>query len=269
MAVVLDPETVAGRGFRPPGDFAPHRALTMVRVVIPEFGRLVPAFPLAFLDDGARAPLVAVLGVEEGRNLYVSNEGRWLGSYVPARIRSHPFCLEAVAGEGPRLAIEESADVLREGPGTRPLFDADGAPSDFHREMRAFLARLEACQAVVDRATAALRRLDLLEPWPIGLDFADGQRDMPDFLRVREAGLVELSDAAFLELRAAQALQLAYAQIFSMRNLALLGVLWRLRGEGAGDRRVPPFGPELDDGGAHFDFIDLAELPPPGDGRRG
>ena len=59
----------------------------------PELARMAMELPLAFVRVNGQIVPVAVMGVEPGRNLYVDSGGQWLGQYVPAIVRSHPFAL--------------------------------------------------------------------------------------------------------------------------------------------------------------------------------
>ena len=69
----------------------------------------------------------------------------------------------------------------------------------------------------------------LIVPWEIKI--RDGDKDVPvkGFHRIDEAALNALDDAAFLKLRAAGALALAYGQLISMHQLATLSRLIAFR----------------------------------------
>ena len=91
---------------------------------------IVPAsadYPVVFTVTPDGAVPVAVLGLQEGANLFVGEDGQWLGGYVPAFLRRYPFVFSTEdGGERLTLCIDESyAGCNREDRGER-LFDADG-----------------------------------------------------------------------------------------------------------------------------------------------
>jgi hypothetical protein len=78
-----------------------------------------------------------------------------------------------------------------------------------------------------------LARHALLEPWAIMINQEDREIPVSGVLRVREQGLAQLDDTAFVELRRAGALHLAHAQMLSMPNTTVLGGLARLHAQHA------------------------------------
>ena len=45
---------------------------------------------------------MAILGIQEGQNLFVMPDGRWdRRAYIPAYIRRYPFCVHTVRHDSP------------------------------------------------------------------------------------------------------------------------------------------------------------------------
>ena len=241
--IPVTPEALAGRGYVPPDGHAAFAGVTQVPVVISELAAAATALPLAFAEEKGGPRLVALTGLEAGHNLLLGPEGRWLGGYVPAWVRAHPFALE---GEPPRLTVE-AVHLAEDG---APLLGGQGGPGALVRQMDGLLHRLAEEQAAADRAAVRLSRLGVLAPCPIHLCDAEGEREIAGLRRLDEAALHRLPDAAFLELRRDGGLALAHAQLFSMRVLPTL--LWLHRIHRHGDT-PPPAVPAGPDG---FDFAD-------------
>jgi len=59
----------------------------VVALVAQELPRACLSLPLGFVKTEAGFQVVAVQGLQPGRNLWVAPDGRWLGCYVPADYR--------------------------------------------------------------------------------------------------------------------------------------------------------------------------------------
>lgn len=222
---VLSREQHAALRLRPVTDFAFAAKETMLPLVGAEIARAVYAFPMAFVaQPGGAYSLMAVLGLDAGQNLYVSVDGRWLGSYQPAALRRYPFGLVrgAAAGE-PVVCIDRASSLLSETDGM-PLFAPDGAPSDTLNGVISFLAEVDKSEQATTKACQALVDQGVLAPWEIKVQQVDGHvRRVNGLFRVDEARLNALDEAAFLALRRTGALPLAYAQLLSIGKLQDLG----------------------------------------------
>jgi hypothetical protein len=73
---------------------------------------------------------VALQGLENGKNLFVAPDGRWLGGYIPAALRGYPFKVLQDNSEPPRhfLCFDEESDLLVDAtePNSQPFFKEDG-----------------------------------------------------------------------------------------------------------------------------------------------
>ncbi|MGE0715119.1 MAG: SapC family protein [Alphaproteobacteria bacterium] len=93
-------------------DYAFARAVATVPIGAAEIERISNELPIVFTLDPPG--IHAVLGVEGGRNLFVS-DGRWDGvSYIPAIVRQYPFSLVPDSAQAGRfvLALDEDCAWL-------------------------------------------------------------------------------------------------------------------------------------------------------------
>lgn len=202
-------------------DFA--RADAVTPLVAAEFPKAVMSLPIAFLLQGDAYVPVAVLGLEPGKNLFVAQNGRWIGQYVPAALRGYPFVLLR-NGEQLLMCVDEESGLI--GDEGQPLFDAEGKLAEAAQGLLDFLVQVEQSRARTAAACAALARHGCIRPWTIThkLD-AENERRIEGLFQVDEAALNALPDEAFLELRRAGALLIAYGQLLSMQHLPVLGQL--------------------------------------------
>lgn len=202
---------------------------TITPLVAAELAKATVSFPVAFHKQGEDTTLVAVLGIEPGCNLFVAPDGRWVGSYVPARLRSFPFILAMTPDNRQVLCIDEQSGLVVDQPDNERFFEDDGQPTTAMRAIADFLMKVHENRIMTDKACGTIERLGLLEPWTFVVAGEQGPRNVTGLWRVNESRLNQLSDTDFIELRRTGALALAYGQLMSMGHLALLERLATLR----------------------------------------
>lgn len=194
------------------------------------YGELTAAsrhYPLVFAtaDGGATFAPVAVLGLADGQNVFVSPGGDWDASaYLPAFVRRYPFCISKlyVDGEprGDKVVCVVKAYVDAQG---MPLFEESGAPTAYWTQMERLLADFESDLDRTAAMCAALARLGLFAPFT----FTVMHDDVPG---LKLEGMFRIDQKAFDALRPAtlKALQRKgflgpiYAHLHSLENFAAL-----------------------------------------------
>lgn len=212
------------RWLRPNGyTFAAREAV--VPVFAAEVSKAAMSLPLAFIARGDEYQVVAALGLAPGQNLFVAQDGRWLGNYVPAALRSYPFCL-ANTPEGQQvLCFDTDSGLLSDGLAGEPFFNADGTPVTVVAEMLDFLGQLEANRSATAAACAALQAQKVIVPWDIRVQSDGSENKVEGLYKVDVAAMSALPDGEFVTLRQNGALALAYCQLLSMQHLSTLADL--------------------------------------------
>ena len=195
----------------------------LISVVAAELPHLIPVMPLAFVRSGSGFELVAICSLEPNVNLYIAPDGHWLGGYIPATLRGHPFSLVKVEGrEDSVLCIdEESGAIVAAGQG-ESFFDASGAPTKAVTDILDFLSQIERNRQATQMAVEALRVAGLMQPWQINLQKEGRAVAVDGLFRVDEVAMNALPDEDFLKLRASGALAVAYSQLLSTAQLSAL-----------------------------------------------
>ena len=222
----VSPERHAAHGWRPSNSYAWAAREAVVPLVGSELPRAVLAMPVAFIRQHEMFLPVALLGFEPGAGLFVAADGRWTGGYVPAALRARPFVLVALEDGRKILCVDEEAGHVaprQQAPDAQPFFAEDGKLASRVQEVMRFLSAVEENRELTRKACAALETHKVLVPWEITLQMEAGPRKVEGLYRIDEAALGQLPDAAFLELRRAGALAVAYAQLISMAQLPALG----------------------------------------------
>ncbi len=186
-----------------------------VPIGLTEFDAVAQHFPILF-TSGANPVPVALLGLREGHNLFVTPAGAWQSdAYIPAYVRSFPFIfVEDTDNKTLVVGMEPDAPHIRPDVG-QPLFE-DGRPSPTLNEAIGF------CQAFREAVNAAAnfgRALDaarLLEEEEATVNFtAGGSARIRGFKVVKPERLAEVDDATFLDWRRMGYLNAIYAHLFS------------------------------------------------------
>ncbi|MDQ6436151.1 SapC family protein [Mesorhizobium sp. LHD-90] len=240
-------------------DFSFASVFNMTPVSAAEMIHMARAFPLAFVEIDGVQTLVALFSLRLGHNLFVAPDGRWLGGYVPAAVQHHPFSL-GVKGDGNvALCVNESSGLVRDaavGEEGFPFFGHDGKPTRETQDVADTLSKVRAGLQTARQAGAMLVEKKLLEPWPITAQEEAGNRKIDGVFRISEPALNAIGAEDLFALRNAGGLAVAYSQLFSMGNLAMLATLSNVRERAAKQRMAIPANSFIseDDGNLKIDW---------------
>lgn len=223
---------------RPTGyQFAAQDAVAFV--TSQEVPRAMASMALAFVEIGGTYAPVVVQGLRPGQNRFVGRDGRWLGDYLPAPYRAHPFGLARNADNMEVLCIDEAAGRVGESDTGEAFFAGDGSPAQAVAEAFKVLTELERDRARTLKACELLYRHGLLEPWQLQAQDGDEILETKGLFRIAEAKLYSLEPAALVDIRDGGALMLAYAQLFSMQQIHKLGKLGATASANPGTQQAP------------------------------
>ena len=224
-------ERHAGKGWRQPTDYAFAATRAVTPLLGMEFATAAVAMPIAFIEKSGRYLPVAMMSPVQGHNLFIGPGGQWLGSYIPAWLRSYPFrLLRTEGGDKMTLCIDEDSGMIVDADvDTQKFFEEDGSPSAAVKATLNFLQQVEQNRSLTDLAVAALAEAGLIGPWPLTVSVDNQPQTVNGLHRVDEAKLNALDDESFLKLRKSGALPLAYIQLLSMGRVAVFEQLRRLQ----------------------------------------
>jgi hypothetical protein len=189
-------------------------------------------YPIIFVEaEGEMAPL-ALLGLSEGRNLYVNDDGNWDCSYIPAFVRRYPFVLAKDRDNDTfTLCIDEASERCNEEGRGQALFDNE-EPSAYLTRMLELSRDWERARASTQTFCDKLVQLDLLRSRRITVRGGDGVAALAggfqaiDRARLRELDgntLTELMGNGYLEVMLAHLISLAGIEELASKLKALVG----------------------------------------------
>jgi hypothetical protein len=199
----------------------------MFAVTFPaEFRNLQAHYPIVFrkLPDGTGFEPIALLGLQDGQNLFLRPQG-WDAAYLPLAIERLPFY---IGMDGPELVVHVDLDSPRisttQG---EAVFLTHGGSTEFLERMTSVLLAIHQGLQDTPAFIAALLEHELLEPFVFEVERAPGSRSrLEGFYTVHEERLRALPGDALARLSQAGHLQAAYMAIASLSQFrALIGRL--------------------------------------------
>jgi hypothetical protein len=192
----------------------------LVPLTVTEFAPAALSYPVIFAGD-AKQP-VAVMGLRQGENLFVSEAGDFRPeAYIPAYVRRYPFVFANDDVEKRLiLCVDRAAPFLTEG-GQTPLF-VDGQPSQYTQQAMEFCNNFEQERLRTEAFVKLLTELDLFESkeavfTPRNPDgTAAAPQKLAEYFAVSEDKLKALPAEKLAELRDNGALGQIYAHLVSL-----------------------------------------------------
>ncbi len=192
----------------------------IVPLTVTEFAPSALSYPVIFVGD-AKQP-VAVMGLRQGENLFVSDAGAFKPeAYIPAYVRRYPFVFaNDEVQKRLILCVDRDAPFIKEG-GATPLF-VDGKPSPYVEQAMEFCNNFEQERQRTEAFVKLLTDLDLLETReavftprnPDGTTAAP--QKIAEYFAVSEDKLKALPADKLAELRDNGALGQIYAHLVSL-----------------------------------------------------
>ena len=187
-----------------------------------EFRNLQAHYPIVFFksEDGTSFHSAALLGFQEGENLFLNQEG-WDAAYLPLTVERQPFLIGNANGEMLLHIDLESPRVNRTA--GEPVFLEYGGSTDFLERMSSALRSIHEGLEMAPSFSAALLALNLLESFVFDVELLDGsQHRLAGCYTISEERLQALGGPALEQLNRAGFLQPIYMVIASLSNLSAL-----------------------------------------------
>jgi hypothetical protein len=186
-----------------------------------EFRNLQAYYPIVFRKDaaGTLSP-VALLGFEEGRNLFLDGD-RWDAHYLPLAIERHPFL---IGRAGDEMTVHIDLDHPRVAGDTgEPLFREHGGNTEYLDRVASVLLTLHNGLERVPAFVNALLALDLLESFALDVELDDGSLNrLTGYYTINEDRLRGLDAATLGKLHADGHLEPIFMAVASISNFRAL-----------------------------------------------
>jgi len=195
-------------------------SLHAVPLTVDEFVVAQRDYPIVFTTGPSAVPL-ALMGLNEGVNLFVDEEGRFRNNdnYVPAYLRRYPFMLARLQPNSEELSLcfDPSAGIVAEGETGDALFDAD-QPSDTTKAILSFCEQFEQSGARTGAFVDELEKNDLLIDGEVSIQPEGAEQPFiyRGFRMISEEKLRNLRGDVARKMIQSGAMALVYAHLFSL-----------------------------------------------------
>jgi hypothetical protein len=192
---------------------------TAVPIVVGEFVDIARQNPIAFLrlDNGDIMP-VALLGLPDGSNLYLDENGKWDAPYVPAFVRRYPFVFAETGENQLTLCIDRDFEGFNESEG-QPLFEAQREPGDVVKDALELLNEYQRQHALTQLFVKRLDELGILMEANANAQLNGRSFTLQNLLVVDENKFRAISETVLKDWFASGELGLIYAHLMSLGNL--------------------------------------------------
>lgn len=220
-AVPVSVEAHKGWSVKTDNTFGFARGVNSVPVLAAEFAPAAMEYTIIFAGDGDVVFPSVILGMKEGQNAHVKDDGTWDGRYVPAFFRRYPFVFAASEDQQTfTLCIDEEYEGLNKKDKGERLFDGDGKRTQYLENVLAFSTEYQAQFTRTQAFAKRLHDLDLLEPAQAQFSLAGGERmQLSGFKTINRDKLRNLPAATLAEMAKTDELELCYLHLQSLNNL--------------------------------------------------
>jgi hypothetical protein len=187
-----------------------------------EFRELQAFYPIVFrkTDDGTHFEPVALLGFQEGENLFLTDAG-WDSPTVPLTVARQPFLI-GIDGDELMVHVDLDSPRCSEQEG-EPVFLPHGGTTEFLESVNSTLLTIHQGLQATPLFMSALVSLDLLESFVLDVELDDGtQGRLAGFYAIHEERLARLDAATLGELHRAGYLQAIFMAVASLSNFRAL-----------------------------------------------
>jgi hypothetical protein len=188
----------------------------------PEFGQAAASFPIIFAGDN-RTPL-AVMGIRQSENLFVTDGQFEQDFYMPAFARRFPFVLAAdQSNDRFIVCVDTDAECVTDKKPAQPFFEKDET-SAFTKEAFQFLQNYERDRQATALMVEDFKKADLFEKKEMNFrgQNADGSdapvQKIADYFAISEERLKKLPPETLKEYSDRGYLAVAYAHLVSLGN---------------------------------------------------
>jgi hypothetical protein len=212
----------AGWKLRPQTDLSSIAGIHAVPIAVEEFPLAQRYFPIVFSTGGNEAVPLALMGLNEGVNIFVDADGRFNAGYVPAYLRRYPWLLARLNPQREELSLcfDPTSGMIGEFEDGLALFDGD-QPSQVVTDTLKFCEQFEVAAQATGQFMRELNELGILEDG----EFNIRHPEMPQpynyrgFRMVNEEKLRELRGDQIRKMNQNGMLTVLHAHLFSLNQM--------------------------------------------------
>ena len=202
-------------------DYGFARVVNSVPLLAAEFVQTAVSDTIVFAGNDETVVPTVILGIRDGENANVGEDGSWTGGYIPAFLRRYPFVFSGSKdGKTFTLCIDEEFEGFnKEGRGER-LFDVDGNRTQYLESVLNFAREYQGLFQRTELFCKRLKEHGLLEPANARFRLPDGEEaSLGGFFTINRDKLKALPSEVLIEMIKTDELEMCYVHLQSLNNL--------------------------------------------------
>lgn len=225
MAIIpIDKVAHSDKGWEPFENMNFAKEIPIVPVTVSEFTRVALSMPIILIRVEHNYYFATIMSIENDKNLYVTDEGKWTGDYIPAFLRAYPFSLK-INKDGKCILCMEEKFILKPNSSKFEPFFTEGEVSKKLGSLFTFLQRKEDDRRRTDAMCELLQKFNVIDPAKISINLNSDTRTLDGYYQINEKKLNSLGDKEFLEIRKTGLLPSCYLHLHSLAHWRHLGSL--------------------------------------------
>jgi hypothetical protein len=206
------------------------KTITLVPLCLEELSSAVTHMPLVFYQNGDSMEIGAVLGLNEGQNLFVREDDSWPIKFVPAALRCHPFTAIDLENGETTIVYEEHSDLIVDRSDGDPIFNMDGSEGEVFKSLVALAVAFKRDKERARKACSLLAEFELFEPFEPRIKQEDGSLiKLKNTFGIDRTKFKELEGYKFIQLQEVRAIEVVYAHLFSLNCFSVLIEIMNIR----------------------------------------
>lgn len=191
-----------------------------IPVTVDEFTLVQRFMPIVF-SAGEDAIPIALMGLNEGVNVFVDEEGKLTEDnfYLPAYVRRYPYLLARLRPDAQELSLcfDPTSDTIGRFEEGEPLF-VDGQPSETTKNILQFNEQFEQAGVRTSAFMSDLREAELLMDGEVSIQHDSNPQPFVyrGFQMINEEKLADLRGDQLRKMTKSGMLPLLYAHLFSL-----------------------------------------------------
>tara|TARA_R110000868_G_scaffold218576_2_gene469388 strand:+ start:310060 stop:310824 length:765 start_codon:yes stop_codon:yes gene_type:complete len=222
--VLLNTEAHSDLKFTPVTEYSHAKNLGNAILLGHEFMQAAKEYPIVFVKNATGSwDAVALLSLNAETNLYVGQNGEWLGNYIPAVYRRYPFILSKSSDQKDFTVCFDQKSKCFDKKKGEALFDKKGEQTQTMKNIVNFLNEFQMNLELTNMFMKKMESLDLLKDIEGTFTMKDGEKiTLRGMWVIDEPKLAELEEKTVSELFKSGMLAWMQFHIMSLSNLVPL-----------------------------------------------
>lgn len=209
------------------GDFSFAKHINASQILATEFSQAAVEYPIIFAGEKGNMFPSVLLGITTDENLFIDQNGSWMGDYIPAFLRRYPFLFSINEDRSQfTLCFDAGFAGFNTAQKGTTLFNDDRSHSDYLKHAINFTQSYHAEFEKTKTLTQDLEDLGLFEPARANMNLDGTRTALAGFKTISREKLSKLPASKIKSLVKSGHMELIYTHLYSLRNVDRMAKLY-------------------------------------------